>query len=107
MSNLRPGLAPGWPDRLGTIVGYVSGMTNPSNENRDLLSWRFQNGKRQLTCGVSVRGAKAFDVITLPHWNVTAGAVEPFRNAAEAMRRHATIAASLRDAGWKLAAYSR
>ena len=46
-------------------------------------------------------------MITLPHWNLTAAAVEPFRNAAEAMRRHATIAASLREAGWRVATYSR
>ena len=31
----------------------------------------------------------------------------PQETAAEAMRRHATIAASLRDAGWRVATYSR
>ena len=82
-------------------------MANPGTESRDLLTWRFQNGNRQLTCGISARGQRAFDVITLPHWNLTAAAVEPFRNAAEAMRRHATIAASLREAGWRVATYSR
>ena len=88
-------------------VGYLHGMANPSKDSRDLLSWRFQNGKKQLTCGVTSRGAKAFDVITLPHWNVAGAAIEPYRNAAEAMRRHAKIAATLRDAGWKVAGYSR
>ena len=82
-------------------------MANPGTDSRDLLTWQFQNGNRQLTCGISARGQRAFEVITLPHWNVAAAAVESFRNAAEAMRRHATIAASLRDAGWRVATYSR
>lgn len=80
---------------------------SPSTESRDLLSWRFQNGNKEITCGILARGAKAFEVVTLPHWNARQAAVETYRNAAEAMRRHATIAAILRESGWRTAGYSR
>jgi hypothetical protein len=38
------------------------------------------------------------------HLNVGRAAIETFSMAREALRRHAAIAASLRDVGWKLSA---
>ena len=50
--------------------------------------------------------ASSYEVATVPLWNVERTAVETFASPSEALRRHAAIAADLRDAGWRVAAYT-
>jgi hypothetical protein len=75
-------------------------------EPKMVLRWLFSQEDRLLTCGISIAGA-AFDVITLPHWDVGHGSMERFTSARAALERHAEIAAALRADGWTPAAYTR
>jgi hypothetical protein len=75
-------------------------------EHTSMVRWQFQRGTHTLTCRVEPIGTQAYDVITLPHWDMNGAAVERFEAPKEALQRHAMIAAQLRDAGWKLAAYT-
>jgi hypothetical protein len=72
-----------------------------------VLSWQFRQNGRMLTCGIAAAGAKTFNVITMPHWNLGHGSVERFTCAMEALQRHAAIAAELRAAGWSPASYTQ
>jgi hypothetical protein len=78
---------------------------NPS-EPQMVLRWLFCQRDRRLTCGISIAGA-AFEVVTLPHWDVGHGSMERFTSARAALERHAQIAAELRADGWVPAAYTR
>ena len=77
-----------------------------STEPKMVLRWLFRQRDRLLTCGISIAGA-AFEVITLPHWDVGRGSMERFTSAREALERHAEIAAALREEGWTPASYTR
>ena len=77
-----------------------------STESKMVLRWLFCQKNRLLTCGISAAGA-AFEVITLPHWDISRSSLERFSSAKEALERHAQIAAALRADGWVPAAYTR
>jgi hypothetical protein len=77
--------------------------TSPNRESASVLRWIFQHGTRALTCEVRVQGGQSFDVCVVPHWNISSSVVEGFDRPASALRRHAEIARSLRNAGWVLA----
>jgi len=72
-----------------------------------MLRWQFRMRNRLLTCGITQAGTNAFNVVTLPHWDVKGGTVESFSSQASALQRHATIAERLRSAGWSIASYTR
>jgi hypothetical protein len=72
-----------------------------------VLRWQFRQDNRLLTCGISPAEPSGFDVVTMPHWDISQGSVERFDCATEALRRHAAIASALRGAGWTAASYSR
>lgn len=72
-----------------------------------VLRWLFRQKDRLLTCGITNAAGAAFEVVTLPHWDVRQASVERFTSAAQALKRHAEIAATLREAGWSAAAYTR
>ena len=81
-------------------------MTN-SQPTASLIRWQFERGDRHLACMVNQAPvASAFEVATVPLWDVTRAAVETFDSSREAFHRHAAIAADLREAGWTLAAYT-
>jgi hypothetical protein len=71
-------------------------------ESHELVKWVFLKGMKSITCEVRVNSAQSFDVCVLPHWDVSSGVVEGFKDMANALRRHAEIALSFRDAGWAL-----
>jgi len=72
-----------------------------------LIQWEFRRDTRHLICGVHASAAEpAYEVAMLPLWNGGPIAVESFDTASEALQRHATIAASLRDAGWMVSSYT-
>ena len=50
--------------------------------------------------------AVSYEVATVPLWDVGRAAIETFKSAGAALRRHAAIAADLRDGGWKIASYT-
>jgi hypothetical protein len=78
-----------------------------SNEPEMVLRWLFRQSDRLLTCGISRAAGAAFEVVTVPHWDVRRASVERFSCALKAIERHAEIAASLRESGWSAAAYTR
>jgi len=72
-----------------------------------LVQWEFRRDSSNLICGVHTSAAEpAYEVAMLPMWNGGPIAVESFDTAAEALQRHATIAQSLRDAGWMVSSYT-
>lgn len=77
-----------------------------STESKMVLRWLFCQKNRLLTCGISIAGA-AFEVVTMPHWDISHSSLERFTSAKEALERHAQIAAALRADGWVPAAYTR
>jgi hypothetical protein len=72
-----------------------------------ILRWRFEKGRRALTCGVAATGAGTFDVVILAHWPGRGRSVQRFDQPGAAFLRHAMIASELRDAGWQLTRHSR
>ena len=83
-------------------------MTNHEpSATTPLVQWEFQRDDRHLMCGVHASQVESsYEVAMLPLWNGGPIAVESFDSAGEALRRHAVIAASLRDAGWTVSAYT-
>ena len=67
-------------------------------------------GSERLSCEVdrelsNDRGGR-FAVISLPYQRLQRGTIEFFENATAAFRRHAMLAADLRETGWKLVSYT-
>jgi hypothetical protein len=81
--------------------------SRPQPQPPMVLRWQFRLNDRFLTCGITPSGSRTFDVVTVPHWDVSSGSVETFHCATAALRRHATIASELREAGWTAASYTR
>jgi hypothetical protein len=81
-------------------------MSN-SQPTAPLVRWQFERGDRRVACMVNLAPvASAFEVATVPLWDVAHAAVETFDSPREALHRHAAIAADLREAGWTLSAYT-
>ena len=72
-----------------------------SAESAGILRWIYLRGTRALTCEVRVFG-KTYDVSVVPHWDVSSSVIETFESPASALRRHAEIASSFRQAGWSM-----
>ena len=77
-----------------------------SDASRNLVRWQFRRVNRLLTIGVTRDPNDAYLVVTLPHWNLGRGVVEAFDRPVAALGRHAAIAASLRESGWRVASYT-
>ena len=76
-------------------------------DDAPLVRWNFARDHRQLMCAIrATAAASSFEVATIPLWDVGQAAIETFKTAGAALRRHAAIAADLRDAGWTVASYS-
>ncbi len=59
-----------------------------------------------LTCEVDMRrNQRSYEVCVVPHWNVSSSIIETYDTPVGALRRHAQVARSLREAGWALAAH--
>jgi hypothetical protein len=83
-------------------------MTNRTKNalGESLLRWEFSRTHQRVMCAIRAASANSWEVVTIPLWDVGRAAIESFSTAREALRRHAAIAAGLRDAGWKLSAYT-
>jgi hypothetical protein len=49
---------------------------------------------------VNARTPSSYDVCIVPHWDVSAAAVETLATPGRALQRHAEIAKQLRECGW-------
>jgi hypothetical protein len=56
-----------------------------STESQMVLRWMFRQKDRLLTCGVSRAAGAAFEVVTVPHWDVRGASVERFSCAMAAL----------------------
>ena len=67
-----------------------------------MLRWVFSRRANAITCEVDLTGDHQYEVSVVPHWDVSAAAIERFDSAPHALQRHAELAQSLREAGWVL-----
>ena len=74
----------------------------PAQEPIPMLRWVFLRDLRAITCKVDFTADKQYDVSVVPHWDVSASAIERFDSAPRALERHAQFTVSLREAGWKV-----
>jgi len=72
-------------------------------DSTSILRWALMKGRRVLTCEILATDRGGFDVVVVPLWDINAAVIEPYDRAADAMRRHAEIAAAFRQAGWAVA----
>ena len=73
-----------------------------------LVRWELARGSERVVCRIDrdlTRGI--FSVIVLPYRSLQRASIERFNAAASALRRHAMLAAGLRDQGWSVAAYTK
>jgi len=72
-----------------------------------LIRWEFARDHQHLMCAVRATPAEsAYELAIVPIWDVNRAAIETFTTATAALRRHAAIAADLREAGWMIASYT-
>jgi hypothetical protein len=72
-----------------------------------MVRWDFARNHQHVVCTILAGPAESFyEVAIVPLWDIGCAAIETFSTATAALRRHAAIAAQLRDAGWRVAAYS-
>jgi hypothetical protein len=72
-----------------------------------VVRWDFARNHQHVVCTILAKPAESFyEVAMVPLWDIGCAAIETFTTATAALRRHAAIAAELRDAGWTIAAYS-
>jgi phage head maturation protease len=76
-----------------------------TNTSAFLVRWELAQADKHVMCGIQ-RKASLYEVSTVPLWAIGKSAVETFSCATAALRRHAEIAANLREAGWTVAAYT-
>ena len=67
-----------------------------------MLRWVFLRRANAVTCEVDFTADHRYQVSVVPHWDVSATAIERFDSAPHALERHAELALSLRQAGWKV-----
>ncbi|HEY6211716.1 MAG TPA: hypothetical protein VIW45_05495 [Vicinamibacterales bacterium] len=77
-------------------------MTRPRAQSVAILRWVFARGRRLISCEIRWNGPRSHDVCVVPHWSVDQAVVEHFDRPSDALRRHAEIASSFREAGWIL-----
>jgi hypothetical protein len=94
---------------LASMLMYIETMNVGRNASSSspLVRWDFARDRQHVMCTVQRRRSDSFyEVAIVPLWNIGCAAIETFTTATAALRRHAMIAAELRDAGWRVAAYS-
>jgi hypothetical protein len=83
-----------------------TGMKKTSSRH-NVLRWIFRRGNHFMTCQLTRLATQRRYVLALiPHWDRSKGDSEAFDSGLAALQRHAHIASSLRECGWKVVAYS-
>lgn len=98
---------------LAHVLQSLTGMRQPlhtrtGRKTLTLVRWELARGSERVICRIErdvTRGM--FSVIVEPYKSLQRASVERFNAAAGALRRHAMVAAGLRDQGWSMAAYTR
>lgn len=81
-------------------------MTNETaSASPRIVHWTLGFDNDRLTCGVETDG-HAFRLSLVPNGHDEAAVVETFPSSAAALRRHAELAARLREHGWTVLAYT-
>jgi hypothetical protein len=78
--------------------------TSPSSQT--VVRWTFRYGSNVLTCGVERHAEALYVLSVVPNDGSHVAMVETFDSSVAALRRHAVIAACLRDRGWALVGYT-
>jgi hypothetical protein len=77
------------------------------NSPDPVVRWTFQYGSDVLTCGVDWHsGPSAYILSIVPNGHEDRAMIEICESSLTALKRHAAIAASLREHGWTLIGYS-
>jgi hypothetical protein len=88
------------------VMTTLSPKRTTSHAEAAILPWLFLKGGRALMCeirvSVEVDGRHAHEVCVVPHWDVSSSVIERCDGMADAFRRHAAVAAALRQEGWIL-----
>jgi hypothetical protein len=71
-----------------------------------VVRWTFLRGNELLTCQIHRLSRGRFRLSLIPFTAKGPSAVEHFASIFTALQRHAELAASLRQAGWVVVAYS-
>jgi hypothetical protein len=78
----------------------VTAITSPR-----IVHWTLGFGNDRVTCGVESDG-RTYWLSLVPNGRDEAALVETFASSAAALRRHAELAARLREHGWTVLAYT-
>ena len=71
-----------------------------------MIRWQFARDRQHVMCAIRTVADRSYEVAIVPLWDISRTVIETFATATEALRRHAAIAADLRDAGWTIASYT-
>jgi hypothetical protein len=74
-------------------------------ESPRIVHWTFGFGNDRLTCSVESDG-RSHRLVVVPNGRDEAVLAETFASSGEALRRHAELAARLRERGWTVVAYT-
>jgi hypothetical protein len=95
------------PRKLAFHLLNSAGMKKTSSRSHNVLRWIFRRGNHFMTCQLTRLSNRSRYVLALvPHWDASQGDSESFDSGLAALQRHASIASSLRESGWKVVAYS-
>jgi hypothetical protein len=74
---------------------------------RNLLEWVFSRGSEVVTCQLSRIGDRGGYMLRLMSlWDEQPMQAERFESGLVAFQRHAALATTLRDCGWKVVSYT-
>ena len=79
--------------------------TTPTT-SRNVLRWTFRRGSNFIACELVRLNNRQYSLALVPLFDRGQGASETFESGLAAFHRHATIASTLRESGWKVVAYS-
>ena len=81
-------------------------MKTTSTTSRNVLRWIFRKDKHFIACELVRLNNQQYSLALVPMFDRGQGASETFQSGLEAFHRHATIASSLRESGWKVVSYT-
>jgi len=82
-------------------------MKKTSTRSQNVLRWVFRRGNHFMTCQLTrLSNQRRYVLALVPHWDRAQGDSEAFESGLDALQRHASIASSLRETGWKVVSYS-
>jgi hypothetical protein len=87
-------------------LNYRSAMSIRRADTPSVVRWSFLRGNELLTCQIHRLPGGRFRLSLVPFAGTGRSVIETFGSIFSALQRHAAIAASLRQAGWTVVAYS-